>query len=241
MYVDPSGHFSDDEIEEYLKATYGDRWEKFLKAWKSDSLFWNMLLEAEVWDTLVSPTTDLPMGNFVPSDGKPFSFEADGLGLESYQGYGPYVLIRKNNIAYTSPAYDFSNNHTESWLGGTGWRQPIYDYSSGEPVFTNTVREVRFDPVMNGDNWKPDWLGGSGIPYMITGGGGAILKFWGPQLFGSAAGPAGIVLMTIGALGYISNSLIRFDAPMSVNIIPVNPNIPSLPLIPTTFPGIQFP
>jgi RHS repeat-associated protein len=235
-YTDPTGHFSEDEIIEHLKYKHGSKWEKFLKAWKSDALFWRMLLKAEIGDTLLSPTTELPMGRFVASDKGSFSIEAEGLGLEVYQGYGPYVLIRKNNIAYHSPEYEFSNDHSESWIGGTGWSQPIWDYSSGEPVFTNTSREVRFDPVIGYDSWNPDWGGGAGIPWLVSGGGGALIKF-----FGSAAGPAGLAIMIIGGLGYVSNSVLRFDAPLSVSVVPSNLNAPSLPSPPDLFPGPVMP
>jgi hypothetical protein len=196
-----------------------------------------MLLKAAVGDTLISPTTALPMGEFASSDEMPFSFAADGLGLESYQGYGPYVLIRDNNVAYSTPAYEFSGDKSESWLGGTGWRQPLYDYSSGEPVFTNTAREVRFDPLRTYDSWNPQWLGGAGLPWGLTGGGGAAIKFL-PRLFGSAAGPAGVTLMAIGALGYVSNSVLRFDTVLSVNVVPVNRNLPNPPQVfPVQMPG----
>ncbi len=242
VHVDPTGHFTPKEIEEYLKATYGDKWDRYLKAWQSDRLFWNMLLEAQIGDTLVSPTSDLPFGIFVASDDKPFSFEADGLGLESYQGYGPYVLIRENNVAYASPEFEFSDNQTESWVGGTGWAQPLYDYSSGEPVFTNNFRVVMFNPVLDFDNWNPDWGGGAGLPWLATGGGGVAIRFFGPKLIGAASGPAGLFLMAAGAIGYFSNSVLRFDAPLNVNIIPGTLNLPIVPqLMPFDFPNNQDP
>lgn len=46
-YNDPTGHFSDDEIKEYLQNTYGDKWNSYWDVWSND-MEWMKLLHAAV-------------------------------------------------------------------------------------------------------------------------------------------------------------------------------------------------
>jgi hypothetical protein len=52
-YIDPTGHFTQEAIENYLKDTYQDDWDKYLKWWKDDTAWWNMLREAKHGDLLL--------------------------------------------------------------------------------------------------------------------------------------------------------------------------------------------
>ena len=39
---------------DYLKTTYGDAWENYLKQWEANTEFWNMLMDAEGGDVLLT-------------------------------------------------------------------------------------------------------------------------------------------------------------------------------------------
>jgi hypothetical protein len=92
--TDPTGHFNLNEIEEYLRRQYGDKWEKYLHAWQSDNVFWNMLSLAQYGDTLFAPTVySLGSGQFTYA-GNTFGF-TDSYQKDTlckYQGYGPFQL-----------------------------------------------------------------------------------------------------------------------------------------------------
>ena len=51
-YVDPSGHFTDDAIMDYLKGVYEDEWERYWKLWKNDKEWIKLLHAAQAGDIL---------------------------------------------------------------------------------------------------------------------------------------------------------------------------------------------
>lgn len=51
-YTDPTGHFTDDALQKYLKKLHGDDWERFWKAWLEDQDWMDLLHAAEGGDTL---------------------------------------------------------------------------------------------------------------------------------------------------------------------------------------------
>jgi RHS repeat-associated protein len=55
LYTDPTGHWSEKQISNYLQSTYGEYADLYLRAWKSDAVFWEALLAAEHGDTLTLP------------------------------------------------------------------------------------------------------------------------------------------------------------------------------------------
>ena len=232
-YFDPTGHWSVDQIKNYLQKTYGDVWEDYFNAWENDSIFWNMLLEAEDGDVLTAPTEKLPGGYFQATDDGSFTFMTFGeVGLEQFQGKGPYILSGNNHF-YTTPGFDPAQK-TESIIGGTWFSQPVYDYSSGRPVDTGLVRVVTISP---GGNWNPEWGSGTGLPWLMTGGVGVtinIAKLFGGAAFGSLTGPIGWTATGLGVLGYVTNSVLRYEVTVTISYIPA-PSPISLP------PPFEFP
>jgi RHS repeat-associated protein len=52
VYVDPTGHFEDDAIKDYLRQKYGDGWLEIWETWTADEDWMNMLHAAEGGDVL---------------------------------------------------------------------------------------------------------------------------------------------------------------------------------------------
>jgi RHS repeat-associated protein len=98
-YTDPTGMFSEDEIEQFLQGNYGDLWQDYWNAWMSDEVFWNMLLDAQYGDVLWAPTSGLSAGIFNYS-GATFTLLGDH-ELYQYQGVGPYFLNDNPGTSYT--------------------------------------------------------------------------------------------------------------------------------------------
>ncbi len=66
-YTDPSGHFEDDAIKEYLKQLYGkDRWWHVWKSWLADETWISMLREAQAGDIVAfyNQSGDLAFAKF---------------------------------------------------------------------------------------------------------------------------------------------------------------------------------
>lgn len=232
-YTDPSGHFSVDEIKKFLKNTYGNKWEKFWKAWESDKLFWGMLLDAAVGDELHAPTSSLGEGAFTACDGGPFCFQSDnGVGLEQYQGQGPYILERNGLPIHTSPLEYPGATTTTSYTGGLPiWAQPQFDYSQGYPVATGMIRVVTYGSPKP----SPDWTvfkAQNIVDVLIAGATQLITKpRWVPVL--------GYAILGLDALSYINNGPMRQEWELEVSIVPQGPYIPPPQVLtdPFSIPG----
>ncbi len=46
-YTDPTGYYSNDEIQQYLQANYGDSWGEYWDAWQADPYWLSVLHAAE--------------------------------------------------------------------------------------------------------------------------------------------------------------------------------------------------
>jgi len=57
-YTDPSGHYSDDAIQTYLKNRFGDEWERYWNLWNADAGWMDLLHAAQSGDILTRITTD---------------------------------------------------------------------------------------------------------------------------------------------------------------------------------------
>lgn len=147
-YNDPSGHYSPSQIEDYLRRKYGDdKWKIYYDAWYSDKVFWKMLLKAKDYDTLDAPTTDLGTGRFVPDGKGGFDFIGEH-DLYEYQGYGPYTLnseaVPQEVTLHPVNSCGYWDSECPSTQQQETWTQPIYDYSSGIPVYTGFTRVVSY-------------------------------------------------------------------------------------------------
>jgi hypothetical protein len=79
-YVDPTGHFTEDAIENYLKNTYGKKWKEYWDAWSADKDWWDMLLTAQAGDVLYGTVSMASSaGGAVLQFG--FTFEGDGIDV----------------------------------------------------------------------------------------------------------------------------------------------------------------
>jgi RHS repeat-associated protein len=234
-YIDPTGYFTEDEIKDYLKHTYGDVWEQYLKAWQSDDIFWQMLLHAELGDYLGAPTTLLGLGHFYACEGQAFCFESEnGYGLEAYQGKGPYTLIR-NGILEDTGSTPYTGG--EVYTPGTGappyWAQPQYDYSSGIPVYTGFWRVVTYgDPKSD-----PTWHGGDALPYCATACPGIVAMF--------ISAPAGPIIsgffFGVSYYSWLNHTLFRLEWSLTTSYIS-GPQFPPVPVFPIPFnPFKDFP
>jgi RHS repeat-associated protein len=85
-FIDPTGHFTDEAIEEYLQDNFED-WESILFQWKNDEVWWAMITQAEAGDLLVASIATVGGGGF---------FYFLGEGQESLAGI---VFVNDPNIA----------------------------------------------------------------------------------------------------------------------------------------------
>ncbi len=176
-FVDPTGHFTDDEIKQYLQNTYGSYWELYWNAWQADVYFMWVLHEAQ-YDYTLTTITAGPGPCIFKGNGNTFKIVGPesggvvpipGITLADYQGKGPYVL--------SDP---YGNKVPDEWIGEPvsdaplhrvlgnasrpGVYQPIYDYSHGVPVFSGQWRlsyyQANFDRI--------DPSKGAGIPGFVA-------------------------------------------------------------------------
>ena|GEM_PF-4011237 len=163
-YTDPTGMFSEDKIEQFLQANYGDLWQDYWNAWRSDDVFWNMLLNAEYGDVLWAPTSDLGAGIFSQS-GASFTLLGEH-ELYEYQGVGPYFLNDNPGTSYTGHPFN------DSGVINQRWEQPQYEYLPGKaPRYTGYNRVVQYRWTRE---WSVDPSAGSGMPYIV----GASAQLW---------------------------------------------------------------
>jgi RHS repeat-associated protein len=175
-YGDPTGHFSEDQINKFLKQKYGKNWESYLNAWKSDNLFWEMLLNAQYDDYLFAPESGLGSGQFT-NEGGTFGFSSNS-ELYQYQGKGPYILEYETSVGHKLRDISFSDYYkairseekfTTNFFPGTltasdiNIVQPIYDYDSGVPLYTGQNNVIYFSVEAS-----PKLDSGTGIPYLVS-------------------------------------------------------------------------
>jgi len=141
--VDPTGHYSEEQIQQYLVATYGEAqaaaiWE----AWQADPYWLWVLATAQNGDTLTTSAGTL----FFQESGNSFTIalaaSGDTRSLIHWQGTGRATITRNGEKVF-DPWFD-AENTSYGFFGGIadqcgpdwGVYQPIYDYSSGIPRFT---------------------------------------------------------------------------------------------------------
>ena len=196
-YTDPSGHYTDDEIQKYLQDTYGSDWQSYWDAWQADP-YWMWILE-QAQDNYV---LEIAAGKTIQFRGKAGSFVLSEGKLHEYQGQGAYALYNENKALVED----------DSWLGyksktgtfgrdaGRSYFQPLYDYSGGRPVFT----QWRYITVSYG---KPEWqiFSGDNVPGLITWGYQGAK--WAGSMFGVslACPPLEIALMGWSGITFVDN------------------------------------
>ncbi len=216
-YTDPTGHFSKEQIEGYLRKHHGDQWKMYWDAWESDHLFFSMLAAAQYGDVLFAPTSGMCWGepSLLPgvfresSDGS-FTFNGGGYGLEQYQGRGPYKLLDSDG----NPRGGFDLEQTfaghlvdvdKRLRADFYWEQPVYYYGSDGPINGHKMRTVRYQAVLSSIRVSP--LADSPITdpagWALTGIGWALGKKFGEgvaHIFGRSVLMLGIALTVNDAI-----------------------------------------
>lgn len=90
IYVDPSGHFTEDAIKKYLEENYENP-DELLEQWKGDEDWWNMISTAEAGDFLFGGTDFFFQG---------FSGQFEGSGIDELTGFQATINVhgRSHNI-----------------------------------------------------------------------------------------------------------------------------------------------
>jgi hypothetical protein len=200
-FTDPTGRFSEEQIEEYARQNYGALWQAYVDAWRSDDLFWQVLLKAEFGDTLFARFASLDSGKFFPN-GNTFRFTSEN-NLEEFQGRGPYSLLDQNGFTRFSIELAFTRNSL--WEGVRQglppvWRQPLYAYTDDGPVFTGYERTIYY--TVAGDL---QIFGGTGLPFLGTYLIGEALK-QAPIWLGRSVPVIGQAMVLTSATAYLNNN-----------------------------------
>ncbi len=214
-FTDPTGMFSEDEIEAYLRAQYGDQWQSYWDAWHSDQVFWQMLELADYDDVLFAPTTSLTSGTFVHV-GNTFGFSGQH-ELYEYQGYGPYRLT---NVQGTTDKLNAQTSVTAHPVDPSSpryqtWEQPLYRYDAQGPHYSGYNRKVTFG--FSGAYAKLD--AGSGLPWVGTYAAPRLLNLLSAKLGTSAiCGPPCMLGIALGSAFGFANGAVVLQYDMQVNL-----------------------
>jgi hypothetical protein len=178
------------QIWNFLQGKYGNNAGAYYSAWKLDTYFWNTLLSAHTGDTLIAPMTNLGGGVFILK-GSGFDFVGNN-DLYEYQGNGPYTITgpdgHSNGISGDIVTHPVCTDCSDTT---TNIDQPIYDYSSGVPIYTG------FNRVVNYHKTGSDFIPGSdSLPWVIGGPIGA----------SEALSPVGWAISATSTLQFLNNS-----------------------------------
>ncbi|RME58202.1 hypothetical protein D6779_07005, partial [Candidatus Parcubacteria bacterium] len=89
-YSDPTGHFTEEAIQDYLERIYGKRLaEVILEEWKTDEQWWAMLRKAQAGDVLYGQGWLYPSSGGLPMGAFPVAFQFSGKGDTSLEGIIP--------------------------------------------------------------------------------------------------------------------------------------------------------
>jgi len=191
-YIDPTGHYTDEEIQQYLKDTYGKNWQSYWDAWQADPYWMAMLGKAQ--NNYILKTTHGPGALVFRSAGNSFRVDTpDGATLASYQGTGEYCLYDEN--VQRVPETEWVGMPRQGHLGlGLAWwnppvqggaYEPIYDYSGEKPRFTGKWMHVVYLPKIT----QVNITAGDSVPWLFSAGVAAISKYVLPMIGAAQYGP----------------------------------------------------
>lgn len=114
-----------------------------------------VLHEAQDGYVLRGRTADGPENGMFRDSGESFEFYApEGMSLASYQGKGPYALQRSDGTMIDDHWMGKQLDDVPFHKGASPFRnvvyQPIYDYSSGSPIFTGQWRVFQYQARISG-------------------------------------------------------------------------------------------
>ncbi|MGB0383565.1 MAG: RHS repeat-associated core domain-containing protein [Ardenticatenaceae bacterium] len=244
-YTDPTGHYSDAEIQTHLQDTYGGNWRDYWDAWQADP-YWMAILHAANDDDYLSYGS----GGVAFRD-KPGSFALSQGKLHQHQGQGVYTLAAVHNGMVTDIKTfpQFINYGVEVGTFGrildfgvrVQYYQPIYDYSSGRPKFKHWLKiRGHWDTTI-------DWLVmdnvPAGIAYIL---GAETLPFglpkvpYGPQIAGVWVGVTLIDNFTVNVGHKVTYSIIETWPPVPEMVNGELSPVPSSKLSPNPN-GLNYP
>jgi RHS repeat-associated protein len=224
-FVDPTGYYEEDQIQQYLAATYGETqaaaiWE----AWQADPYWLWVLATAQNGDTLETSVGTL----FFQESGDSFTIalaaSVDTRTLVHWQGTGRAKIIRNGEKVFDpwfdaeNTSYGFFGGIRESCGPDWGVYQPIYDYSGGAPRFTGQWLHSSWRV----SNVKLNLGAQDGVP-AIVGFASWFLKqaakrFSSAIISGAASGVSGIGLVWTGAT--ILDDTLRIEESLVVRYVP---------------------
>ena len=85
-YIDPTGHFTEQAIYNYLLELYEDKAQSILDTWKADKDWWAMLSEAQAGDVLYGGFADYTPGPLFLQPGRGFLLQFLGSGVDKLEG-----------------------------------------------------------------------------------------------------------------------------------------------------------
>ena len=192
MYNDPTGHYSNDEIKQYLQDNYGDAWQDYWQAWQADPYWMWVLGAAHDNYTLITG-----LGGSVKFTAKAGSFALSHGQLHEYQGQGVYTVLDDNTGVVGDSEWLGYGSESGVWgiftqlfrQGMYQYYQPIYNYSGGSPSFSH------WQMITVNNSVEANILAGDNTPYLLGAIGEAIKRRW-PQALGGAVG-AGLQVWSV--------------------------------------------
>ena len=145
-YIDPSGHFTEEAIQDYISSICGDSWTCFdttLSDWQNNELYWDMLRAAEAGDIAFIGAID---GYF--AEGMFYKFEGSEdnvlTGISLSDGYG-------NMRDGEEPLQNLTLSQIFKGGLGTDWGGFIRWNDDNQPTFA-----VRSDLELSAMRWTPE-------------------------------------------------------------------------------------
>ena len=227
-YTDPSGHYSEEEIQQHLQNTYGENWQSYWNAWQADP-YWMWILE-QAQDNYALQIVDT--GQLVQFSHKDGSFAINGGKLHEYQGRGAYALYDDSMELVKDTVWVgygletgtfgrlFSIGTSPTGYAG-GYFQPMYDYSGEKPSFLQW-RYITID-----FSCKGHLFAGDNLPGAVTLGYEAV-KWAGEKLGVSLAyPPLEAALLTLSVLTVVDNLTVNTADQVSYQYVDWSPPVES--------------
>ncbi len=174
VYTDPTGMFTETEIQNYLRDTYGDDWEAYWNAWQADPYWMAVLYDAQDGYVLDVPSLGSSGSVIFTQQEGSSSFTITATEkLHHYQGRPGYVLYDKQRQQVHNSFLTYLEEHGHLSHREAVIYQPLYDYSSGVPVFTYQWSRATFQSQHQRWVWDVD----DSTPFVVTFAGWLLKKF----------------------------------------------------------------
>jgi hypothetical protein len=152
-FIDPSGHFSEEAVQAYLRSYYGeDQWEKVFNAWKGNKDWWAMISAAQAGDILFGGDED--GGGFM------YEFLGNGQdrldGVKRVGGSSPYSHSLDEMRWGSQQVSSFNDGNGSTYYGvrRVTWVGFVRDLTTNPTWYTRPGYQ-RFDMIT--PDWVRDW------------------------------------------------------------------------------------